>query len=70
VSLHYELISCPVDCRSVERMLRRPADRSYASPWFFACALELMLTNAQVYNDEDSQLHEEAGPSPAPPPRG
>ena len=57
---YYELIRCPVDVRGIERILRRPADRSYASPWFFACAVELMLTNAQVYNDEDSQLHEEA----------
>jgi protein polybromo-1 len=57
---YYEVIRCPVDTRGVERMLRRTADRSYASPWFFACAVELMLTNAQVYNDEDSQLHEEA----------
>ena len=58
---YYELVRCPVDCRSVERMLRRSADRSYASPWFFACAVELMLTNAQTYNDEDSQIYEEAG---------
>jgi len=58
---YYEIIRCPVDCRSIERMLRRPTDRSYASPWLFACAVELMLTNAQVYNDEGSQIYEEAG---------
>ena len=58
---YYELIRCPVDCRSIERALRRAPERSYASPWFFACAVELMLTNAQTYNDEDSQIFEEAG---------
>jgi len=58
---YYELIRCPVDCRSVERALRRAPERSYASPWFFAVAVELMLTNAQTYNDEDSQIFEEAG---------
>ena len=57
---YYELIRCPVDTAAIERVLRRSGDRSYASPWFFACAVELMLSNAQVYNDEDSQLHEEA----------
>ena len=34
-----------------------PAERSFASPWVFAVAVELMLTNAQIYNDEDSQIH-------------
>ena len=58
---YYELIRCPVDCRSIERALRRAPERSYASPWFFACAVELMLTNAQTYNDEDSQIFQEAG---------
>ena len=58
---YYELIRCPVDCRSLERVLRRHGERCYASPWFFAVAVELMLTNAQTYNDEDSQIYEEAG---------
>ena len=58
---YYELIRCPVDCRSIERALRRAPERSYASPWFFACAVELMLTNAQTYNDEESQIFQEAG---------
>ena len=58
---YYELIRCPVDCRSIERALRRTPARSYASPWFFACAVELMLTNAQTYNDFDSQIYDEAG---------
>lgn len=58
---YYELIRCPVDCRSIERALRRSPERSYASPWFFACAVELMLTNAQTYNESDSQIYDEAG---------
>ena len=28
----------PVDCRSLERVLRRHGERCYASPWFFAVA--------------------------------
>jgi protein polybromo-1 len=58
---YFEIIRCPMDCRGIERVLRRPAERSFASPWLFAVAIELMLTNAQVYNDEDSQIYEEAG---------
>lgn len=58
---YYEIIRCPMDCRCIERVLKRPAERSFASPWMFAVAVELMLTNAQIYNDEDSQIHEEAG---------
>ena len=58
---YYELIRCPVDCRAASACPRPHGRAPYASPVAPRRRVELMLTNAQTYNDEESQIFQEAG---------
>jgi hypothetical protein len=54
---YYKAIANPIDLRSITKCLR---DNGYASIWSFLLALELCFSNAQSFNEEDSQIYEDA----------
>ena len=56
---YYDIIKCPVDCASIERMLRKPAG-GYPNVWFFLVAMELMFTNCKRFNDPASLLYRDS----------
>ena len=55
---YYRQIANPVDFRSIAKCLKSPG--GYASIWEFLIAVELMFSNAQVYNEENSELFKDA----------
>jgi len=56
---YYETIKCPVDCTSIERMLRKSSG-GYPSVWYFLVAMELMFTNCKRFNDPAALLYKDA----------
>ena len=56
---YYDIIKCPVDCASIERMLRKPSG-GYPNVWFFLVAMELMFTNCKRFNDPAALLYRDA----------
>ena len=51
-------IRYPIDLDSIQKHLN--TRKSYRSPWDFAYAVELCLTNAQIYYPEGSRVHADA----------
>jgi len=56
---YYETIKCPVDCASIERMLRKSSG-GYPSVWYFLVAMELMFTNCKRFNDPEALLYKDS----------
>jgi protein polybromo-1 len=56
---YYDIIKCPVDCASIERMLRKPSG-GYPNVWFFLVGMELMFTNCKRFNDPAALLYSDA----------
>lgn len=56
---YYSIIKCPVDCSSIERMLKKSTG-GYPNVWFFLVAMELMFTNCKRFNDPASLLYRDS----------
>ena len=54
---YYRSIANPIDLRSITKCLR---ENGYATIWAFLVAVELCFSNAQSFNEEDSQIYEDA----------
>jgi protein polybromo-1 len=55
---YYKQIAHPIDFDSIGKCLNKQG--GYQTVWKFLLACELMLSNAQVYNEEHSELWEDA----------
>ena len=54
---YYKAIANPIDLRSITKCLR---ENGYPTIWSFLLAIELCFSNAQSFNEEDSQIYEDA----------
>lgn len=55
---YYRQIANPVDYKSIAASLKRAG--GYGSVWDFLISVELMFSNAQVYNEKESQIFKDA----------
>ena len=54
---YYRQIAQPIDFESIAKCLKQGG---YHTIWKFLLAVELMLSNCQAYNEEDSMLYDDA----------
>jgi protein polybromo-1 len=55
---YYRQIANPVDFKSIAASLKKA--NGYGSVWDFLISVELMFSNAQVYNEKESQIFKDA----------
>jgi hypothetical protein len=55
----HKVIKFPIDLNSIAKCLNQKF-AGYRTPWDFAYAVELLLTNSQVYHEEGSTVHTDA----------
>ena len=55
---YYRQIANPVDYKSIAASLKRAG--GHGSVWDFLISVELMFSNAQVYNEKESQIFKDA----------